>query len=203
MRNFPSIFQLQSPIYESPSWFWKGTTGRKLTTCLGASMNSSVCCANLMQFVPRSTRLWKLKVPCEPGPPGIPFSKTQIRPPPKKNSRKFPFGKILHSAPSSTKFSDSYWRSYNDRSFYLTLHATLVILVFKSLEIRIPTDWDWPAAIDHLPRPRLMQNYNRLVRLRKWVAYTGSDGFVILRIECAMAASALGTGKLRAMHAAK
>ena len=99
----------------------------------------------------------------------FPFRSCKIPPRQRKNCRKFPFGKIPHSAYSSTKFSDSYWRNYNDRPFCLTLHATLIVLVFKSLEIRIPTDWDWPAAIDHLPRPRLMQNYNRLVRLRKCV----------------------------------
>ena len=68
----------------------------------------------------------------------FPFRKRKIPPRQRKNSRKFPFGKILHSAHSSTQFSDIYWCNYNDRSVCKTLHGTLTILVFKCLEIRIP-----------------------------------------------------------------
>ena len=51
---------------------------------------------------------WK---PLRPGPPGIPVLKTQNSPRQRKNSRKFPFGKMLDFARSniiSTQTSNIY-----------------------------------------------------------------------------------------------
>ena len=115
------------------------------------------------------------------GPPGIPFSKTQNSPPrQRKNSRKFPFGKILHSAHPSTQFSDIYWCNYSHRSVCKTLHVTVIILI-KSLEIRIllspiETDQQRPGKVvsgQNSPTPPKenakcaecnFRYYNRLVR---------------------------------------
>ena len=104
------------------------------------------------------------------------------------------------------------------------MHVTVIILVFKCLEIRIPllspieTDQQRPGKVvnGQIPPPAKEKNAkcaecntitdwsDSVYTITKDMASeaTGSDTFVILRIESAMAALALETGKL-SVHAAK
>ena len=93
------------------------------------------------------------------GPPGIPVLKTQNSPRQRKNSRKFPFGKMLYFARSniiSTQTSNIYLNQLQwVWSVCTSVHATWSLQSWNLPKFQChqhsirPTCRDWPAAIDH------------------------------------------------------
>ena len=88
------------------------------------------------------------------GPPGIPVLKTQLKiPPPKKNFRKFPFGKMLDFARSNTISTQNSNIYLNQLQWYGQFAEVYMLLEVLSLEI-YPNVTDSFPSVPHIETDR-------------------------------------------------